>query len=611
MLTNDGLANLVSNLGTQKDKASATTWYVRPHTPEEFERMYRSGWLGRKIIDIPVDDMTRRWRTYTGDEKFVEAFEAQEKRFNLASRVAAGKRWGRLYGSAAIIVGVNTRLGEPSEPLDVTRMRRGDLSYLHVEVGARLYIDTWEADIASPLFGQPRTYVYRPVVRGGASALGQEVKIHASRVIPFDGVPLPPIFAQTTQSWGDSIFTAIEDTLNTSGTVSAVIASLLHEAKVDVIKADLAGIGTEEGEARILRRFGLASLLKSINNTLLLGPEEDYQQRTYNFAGLSDIHIRAMQEISGAADIPVTRLLGQAPAGLQSTGESDLRNYYDAISAKQESDFRPALERLDAILCADGGITIPDGAFFSFNSLWQETPEQKAKTFYTLAQGVKLISDAGVVPEEPLSKGVVSRLVEDGHFPALDDAMEEFDAAGSELRKIAETDPDEGEDDTETNVVPLRRAIAQDAAPRSLYVSRPVTNAAEIIAWARGQGIPNVPAASDLHVTICYSRTPVDWFAVGTDAEKVLVPRGGPRMVERFDGGAIVLCFSDWSIRWRHESLREAGCSWDYDEFTPHITVGKAEGDFDLSAVEPYQGKIALGEERFDPIDEPLPAAAE
>ncbi|EHP94894.1 anti-CBASS protein Acb1 family protein [Methylorubrum extorquens] len=602
MLVNDGLANVVANLGTAKDKASATTWFVRPHTPEEFERMYRSGWLGRKIIDIPVDDMTRRWRGWSADNQFMEAIEAQEKRFGVRARMTAAKRWGRLYGSSAIIVGANPRLGEPSEPLDIGRMQKGDLAYLHVDISPRLLISEWEADIASPLFGQPRLYTYNPVVRGGLSGLGTSVKIHASRVIPFAGAPLPPMHAMATNDWGDSIFTAIEDTLNTSGTVSAVIASLLHEAKIDAIKTNLEGIGTKEGEARIIQRFQLASMLKSINNTLLLGSDEDYQQRTYNFAGLSDIHIRAMQEISGAADIPVTRLLGQAPAGLQSTGESDLRNYYDAISAKQETDLRPALERLDAILCADAGIEIPDGAFFHFHSLWQETATQKAENAFKRAQAVKLLKETDLIPGEVLSEAVVSQLVDDGTYPSLDEAMKAYKETRGELETVTELPDDEDEDDS-TNVIPFRQA-AQDAAPRSLYVSRKVTNAAEIIAWARGQGIPNLTATGDLHVTVMYSRDPVDWFGVGTAEERILVPRGGPRMVDRFDGGAIVLCFSDWSLRWRHESLREAGASWDHDEFTPHITVAKVEGDFDLSKVEPYQGKIVLGPETFAEVDD-------
>jgi hypothetical protein len=32
------------------------------------------------------------------------------------------------------------------------------------------------------------------------------------------------------------------------------------------------------------------------------------------------------------------RLLGQSPAGLNSTGESDWRNYYDGINARQNKD---------------------------------------------------------------------------------------------------------------------------------------------------------------------------------------------------------------------------------------------------------------------------------
>ena len=48
-----------------------------------------------------------------------------------------------------------------------------------------------------------------------------------------------------------------------------------------------------------------------------------------------------LQVAAGAADIPVTRLLGQSPAGLSATGDSDTRNYYDMIAARQELDLRP------------------------------------------------------------------------------------------------------------------------------------------------------------------------------------------------------------------------------------------------------------------------------
>ena len=63
-----------------------------------------------------------------------------------------------------------------------------------------------------------------------------------------------------------------------------------------------------------------------------VSPEgETYQQKQISFASLPDVARLFLQIASGAADIPVTRMLGQAPAGLNATGDSDTRNYYDRV----------------------------------------------------------------------------------------------------------------------------------------------------------------------------------------------------------------------------------------------------------------------------------------
>lgn len=433
MLTNDGFENVVANIATERDKASFGSWSVIQRTPVEYEAMYRSGWLGRKIIDIPTDDMTRKWRTWDADDEFVSEVEEAEKKFQIRERVQTAKRWARLFGSSAIIIGAKPRLGKPDEPLDVARFSTDDLLYLHVEIAPYLTIRSWVTDLASPDFGKPEFYLYQPFRHGAISMEGKvsqasvSVLVHASRVIPFAGLTLPPYASLQANRWGDSIFTAIEQTLNTAGSVTAVIASLLTEAKLDVIKVkDLAAwSATAEGEAKLKKRFSLAMLLKSVSNQLVLDADEEYDQKQITFSGLSDVHIRMMQEISGAADIPVTRLLGQTPAGLHATGDSDLRNYYDHISAKQESEIRPQLERLDAMIFAANGITLPKGASFRFTSLWQETPQQRADTALKNAQATKFLHDTGLLDDEAMAKGVISQLTEDGVYPGLDAAIKD------------------------------------------------------------------------------------------------------------------------------------------------------------------------------------------
>jgi hypothetical protein len=46
--------------------------------------------------------------------------------------------------------------------------------------------------------------------------------------------------------------------------------------------------------------------------------------------------------------------------------------------------------------------------------------------------------------------------------------------------------------------------------------------------------------------------------------------------------------------------MREAGASWDWPDYQPHISLSKAP--VDLSKIEPYRGEIVLGPEIFEEI---------
>jgi hypothetical protein len=153
----------------------------------------------------------------------------------------------------------------------------------------------------------------------------------------------------------------------------------------------------------------------------------------------------------------------------------------------------------------------------------------------------------------------------------------------------------------------LRRFAAGD--PKTLYVSRRVENAADIIDWAKTAGIRNLKPADSLHVTIAFSRRPLDWMTIEPewnqhDDGRYLVQPGGPRRLDLIaPGGPAVLLFNAESLRWRHQRILDAGASWDWPDYHPHITLSDDPG-VDLGSIEAYQGPIRLGPERFEEIDE-------
>ena len=156
--------------------------------------------------------------------------------------------------------------------------------------------------------------------------------------------------------------------------------------------------------------------------------------------------------------------------------------------------------------------------------------------------------------------------------------------------------------------------MASDAEPKTLYVNRPLKNAAAVVAWAHSAGFKKTLPADDMHVTIAFSRTPVDWMKTGShyniapDGKAIAdltVPAGGARVLERFGEAkdAVVLLFNSSRLSWRHEDIKVAGASWDWLDYQPHITITYDGADVDLSKIEPYKGELVFGPEEFAEID--------
>lgn len=110
-----------------------------------------------------------------------------------------------------------------------------------------------------------------------------------------------------------------------------------------------------------------------------------------------------------------------------------------------------------------------------------------------------------------------------------------------------------------------------------------------------------------MHVTVAYSRQPVDWMAAGEIwfGPEVKVEAGGPRLVEPLgDDGLIVLLFASDDLKWRWQKFRDIGATWDHPEYQPHVSFAFSTAGAVLSKVQPYNGPLVFGPERFAEIDE-------
>ncbi|MCA0204290.1 MAG: thermonuclease family protein [Proteobacteria bacterium] len=147
-----------------------------------------------------------------------------------------------------------------------------------------------------------------------------------------------------------------------------------------------------------------------------------------------------------------------------------------------------------------------------------------------------------------------------------------------------------------------RDPIQAQAEAAPLYASRAVSNPGALVEWAKAQGFTNLLAADDLHVTTAFSRDPV--AAPTSDSPVTVSDFGQPKRLG--DEGAIVLPITGASARRLQEDwqkYRDAGASWDFPSYQPHITLTYDLGDVDLAQVEPFTGTLTLDGETQAPLD--------
>ena len=287
------------------------------------------------------------------------------------------------------------------QPLDVEGLAPGCFQGLLVLDRAQGITPSLEleTDLDDPDFGLPKYYTVD-------ADLGERTSmtIHHSRLLRFTGRELPRMETVGENYWGASELEHIWDELQKRSATSANIAQLVFQANITTLKmgdfGDGVGMGTMEAKEAIRNLIAEENRFRTSFGLQLLSKDDSMENHSYSFAGLSEVYEAFMMDIAGAAEIPATKLFGRSPQGFQSTGEADMRNYYEMIAGLQERHLRPALERLLPVMAVSCFGYLPENLDFIFNPLATETPEQRAELVDRLSASVIEAYKAGMISRE-------------------------------------------------------------------------------------------------------------------------------------------------------------------------------------------------------------------
>lgn len=418
----DAFSNPLFRLGWGSQSPLEATEYPLTRMTDNYallNSLYRTNWVVQNVVGLMVDDMLREWYKLKGNitPEAQAALAKVERDTRIRDRLNEGLRWGRLYGGAAGMILVRGQ-EDLSKPLDLDMVYPGSFRGLYI-------LDRWMGITATNGLvleaGDPVPEYYAITDAEGHTA----ARVHHSRVIRFTGRELPMVERMAEMYWGESEIEALYEEVVAHDNVSANMVALTFQANVNTMEVkgleQLFGIGSGQAQRRFWNVMQAQSVLRSNFGTQLVEQGTKLTNTQYTFTGLQEVYESMCLNLCGASHYPMTKLFGRSPAGMNATGESDLKNYYDYVDSQREAKLRPALQKLLPVLAMSAWGFVPDDLDFSFPSLWTPTAVETAEITLKKAQAIRDTFQAGLIRADTAQKELKKLEEETGMFGNLAD----------------------------------------------------------------------------------------------------------------------------------------------------------------------------------------------
>jgi phage-related protein (TIGR01555 family) len=434
----DGWFNSLTGLGTDRDKTQSTDFTPGPVlTDEQAEGLYVEDDMASRACDalpeeafkkgyeFKVQSMEREGASDTvvkdldghKTDTEIEVAEAGE----IASAVkdyadAMGFQekfvdaviWGRVFGGGAIFLGINDDQEDLSMPLNEKTIK----SFTHMNVIDKRYMSPqkWYTDPTSPNFGKPETYLITGdgVNSTTVSAFKDGIpEVHETRLSLFGGTRTPLRKKQDNNGFDISILQKMNEVLADWGTSWSALANLITDANQGVYSMEglIDAIANEDTET-IVKRMQLIDMSRSVARAVVLDADgESFERQNFTWSGIKEPFQLLMLRLSAVAGMPATILMAQSPAGMDATGESDLKWWEATVKAAQTFKYIPEMDRIfKLIMLAKEGPTggkLPEKWGVEFPPIREMTEKEESEIRKNQSDTDKnYIETAVLLPEE-------------------------------------------------------------------------------------------------------------------------------------------------------------------------------------------------------------------
>lgn len=218
-------------------------------------------------------------------------------------------------------------------------------------------------------------------------------QVHAQRFLTFVGREVPdllkPAFSFGGLSLSQMAKPYVDNWLQTRQSVNDIIQAF----SVMVLKTDMSTLlqGNSDG---LYERADLFNKTRDNRGLMMLDKNnEDFANVSAPLSGLDKLQAQAQEHMASVSRIPLVKLTGISPSGLNASSEGEIRVFYDTIHAYQEKFFTPHLTTVFKLAQINIWGKVDPDLIFEYEPLWELDEQQvvemqatKAKTHQTYVE---------------------------------------------------------------------------------------------------------------------------------------------------------------------------------------------------------------------------------
>lgn len=363
-------------------------------------------WLIDKACGVPAQDAVRKGYDITLNDgtkiepKILNAIRLADKRFNIHGKMKSFIKKGRIFGirhALFIIDGIDYEA--PFNPDGIRPGSYKGISQIDPYWIAPELDRAAAANPASPEFYEPTWWR----VNGK--------RVHRSHfVIMRNGDEVVDILKPSYLYGGISIPQKIFERVYAAERTANEAPMLALSKRLTTLKTDTTKIFAPD--SKFNEQMELWAQYQNNFGVKVIGEEEEITQFDTSLTEFNETIMTQFELVAAAANMPVTKLYGSSPGGMNATGEYDEANYHEEIESIQEEIGTPFVERhhlclMRSFIAPKFGIK-PLDTEINWKSLDSYTAKEQAEINKMKSDTAKNYADAGAIDGFDIRDSLIS-----------------------------------------------------------------------------------------------------------------------------------------------------------------------------------------------------------